>query len=118
MIQTRASILDILNETVPNSCPNIRQLVQCLKILQPRYYSIASSPLMDADRLDIAFTVVNYVPPKRTTRVHGVCTSWLEGLCQEFDRQRQQGIRVCIRGACDGASGGAAWRSSHDHAPP
>jgi len=91
VILRRESILDILNHTAPHSCPEVAHLVKCLRPLQPRYYSIASSPLHRSDYLDIAFTVVDYVPPKRTDRVRGVCTSWLEGLCLDFDQKQASG---------------------------
>eukprot|EP00667_Euglena_gracilis_P001932 EG_transcript_1932 len=88
----RATILDILRDLVPHSCPEVRHLVQCLKPLQPRYYSIASSPLQQTAELDIAFSVVDYVPPKAGQRVQGVCTSWLRSLCVEYDRQKASGV--------------------------
>ena len=57
-------------------------LFENLHHLQPRYYSIASSPLLNSNKCKIVFNIVDYnleIPKKR---MQGLCTSWLNDLVQ------------------------------------
>lgn len=50
----------------------------------PRYYSIASSPLANADQLTIALTVVEQlVGPNKIPR-RGLCSNWLDSISQSL----------------------------------
>lgn len=48
----------------------------------PRYYSIATSPLVDATKLSVAFTVVDHAIGEHGLRRRGLCTNWLAEICQ------------------------------------
>lgn len=66
-----------------SSCaPSLTDFLSCLALQQPRYYSIASSPLAGANRLSFAFSVVHYTcgDPKSLIQRYGVCTSYLESI--------------------------------------
>ena len=65
-------------KAIPSAKPTMDDLLKVLPPLSARYYSVASSPLVDPDKLSIAFSVVRYTVQERELR--GVCTSWLEGL--------------------------------------
>lgn len=65
------SLLRILRE-FPNCRVPIERLLEFLPPLQPRPYSIASSPLVSNNKIEIVFSVI-YVD----SNTKGVCTSWL-----------------------------------------
>jgi len=79
------------------AAPSAEDLARALPPLSARYYSVASSPLTNADRLAVAFSVVSYrtpvVAPFSSSSsnsnfqvapgprlLNGVCTSWLRTL--------------------------------------
>lgn len=72
------TLLDIL-ETFPNCHPPIDRLLDLLPAHQPRFYSIASSPLKRHGKIRFAFNVVQYITPKNTSR-QGIATPWLDTL--------------------------------------
>ena len=76
------TIVDLL-ERFPSARPPLALLLQLLPALSPRYYSIASSPLVLPSRVRIAFSVVSWTTPKGRKR-EGLCTNWLHRLCQEW----------------------------------
>jgi sulfite reductase alpha subunit-like flavoprotein len=57
------TIMDLL-EAYPSTQPPLALLLQMLPALSPRYYSIASSPLILPSRVRIAFSVVSWTTPK------------------------------------------------------
>ena len=65
------SLLSLLT-TFPSCKPPLAGLLDHLPPLQPRYYSITSSPLTHPTSIHIAYTIVE----------QGVCTPWLTQLCQ------------------------------------
>ena len=65
------SLLSLLT-TFPSCKPPLAGLLDHLPPLQPRYYSITSSPLTHSTSIHIAYTLVE----------QGVCTPWLTQLCQ------------------------------------
>ena len=82
---------------LPSCAPSLQTLLGVCSPMPPRYYSIASSPLVDRRRVAVAFSVVNYaVDPAQhgaeadhgydasaTSGIPraGLCTNWLERLC-------------------------------------
>lgn len=72
-------ILDAFPSCQPPPC----HLLDLLPPLQPRYYSIASSPSEHPTTIHAAFTVVDVHLPGTFARQHkGLATNWLERLCQ------------------------------------
>ncbi|CAG8478055.1 9783_t:CDS:2, partial [Ambispora leptoticha] len=74
------TLLDLLL-TFPSSRPPIERLLDVLPPHQPRYYSIANSPLVDPNNLHIAFNIVHYnTPDPFAVSKWGICTPWLDEL--------------------------------------
>jgi methionine synthase reductase len=72
------TLLDIL-ASFPNCHPPIERLLDLLPAHQPRFYSIASSPLKRHGKVRFAFNVVQYITPKNASR-QGIATPWLDTL--------------------------------------
>lgn len=73
--QENRNIVDVLEDS-PSCHPTIDHLMELLPRLQPRYYSISSSPKVCNNRIHITAVLVDYETP--TGRNHkGVATSWL-----------------------------------------
>ncbi|KAJ3188746.1 hypothetical protein HDU85_004460 [Gaertneriomyces sp. JEL0708] len=72
------TLLDILH-TFPACQPPLARLLENLPRLQPRYYSVATSPLANEKSLAFAFNITEYVTaePYRKS-VQGLCTTWLD----------------------------------------
>ncbi|XP_066909404.1 methionine synthase reductase isoform X2 [Halyomorpha halys] len=71
ILKQKTSIIDILQ--VFSSCrPPLSLLIEHIPRLQPRPYSIASSPLKDPNLLRVVFNVVHDIRNRR-----GVCSGWL-----------------------------------------
>ncbi|RLN91619.1 hypothetical protein BBJ28_00010786 [Nothophytophthora sp. Chile5] len=66
----------------PSCNPSLDHLLTLLPQLMPRYYSITTSPLVDATRLSVAFTVVDNAVGTHGLRRRGLCTNWLNDICQ------------------------------------
>jgi sulfite reductase (NADPH) flavoprotein alpha-component len=69
-----ADLLDLL-ESFPTARPPLSELISALDPLKPRLYSIASSPLYSAGRIDLAVAAVRY--EKRARRRTGVASTFL-----------------------------------------
>ncbi|KAG0198386.1 hypothetical protein BGX28_008192 [Mortierella sp. GBA30] len=74
------TFLDILH-TFPSVNVPLARVIETLPPLQPRYYSITSSPMAKNGhrRWSCAFNVVTYETPEGFQR-RGVCTPWLDNL--------------------------------------
>nr|CAI5867551.1 unnamed protein product [Callosobruchus analis] len=68
--QSGRTLLGLLN-TFPKSSPPLEVILEYSQPLQPRFFSISSSPL--SGRLKITFYVV-----ENADRTKGVCTGWLQ----------------------------------------
>ena len=77
------SVLDLL-AAFPSCKPPLAYLLDHLPALQPRYYSITSSPSVHPTSIHVAYTLVP----------GGVCTSWLMQLCQASGFLREDGFAV------------------------
>ncbi len=54
-------------------------LLTQLPKLQPRFYSISSSPKANYDEIHLTVGLVEYLPKSKTQSVHyGVCSKWLD----------------------------------------
>eukprot|EP01012_Entosiphon_sulcatum_P036178 TRINITY_DN4605_c0_g1_i1.p1 TRINITY_DN4605_c0_g1~~TRINITY_DN4605_c0_g1_i1.p1 ORF type:complete len:500 (-),score=63.06 TRINITY_DN4605_c0_g1_i1:450-1898(-) len=95
VVSPRLHILDILTEILPSCTPPVMKLIECLPALQPRYYSIASSPYTSTHQLDIAFSLVAYKAPKGKDR-QGICTTWLAGICERFVQEPQAELTIPV----------------------
>jgi len=74
---TERWISDVLDDTGASNNPNIngKKLICSLKDLQPRFYSIASSPSMDKDEIHLCVAAVRYEIRNRV--VGGVASTYL-----------------------------------------
>ncbi|KAG5459843.1 MAG: hypothetical protein BJ554DRAFT_8186 [Olpidium bornovanus] len=72
------SLLDILKLFPSVSLP-VERLLDVLPPLQPRYYSVASSPLADSHLVTFAFNVVRFFTPQPYDQERmGHATTWIE----------------------------------------
>ncbi|XP_062519826.1 methionine synthase reductase-like isoform X2 [Corticium candelabrum] len=76
------SFIDIL-DAFPSTMPSLNVVLEGLPRLQPRSYSVTSSPLALEDKVKFVFNVVG-LPAKRTEERKGVCTGWLDRLTKRF----------------------------------
>ncbi|GAB6019172.1 hypothetical protein CHUAL_000791 [Chamberlinius hualienensis] len=77
------SLLDVLLN-FPSCSPPVECLIEYLPPLQPRFYSAASSPLVNEDRLTFVFRLVEISAEdgRRYSRL-GICTGWFSKLFQK-----------------------------------
>ena len=59
--------------------PDLSLLLDLIPVMKPRYYSIASSPLMNPSSIQLCIVGVDWTTPKGVER-HGQCTHYLRGL--------------------------------------
>ncbi|KAJ8598082.1 hypothetical protein CTAYLR_005587 [Chrysophaeum taylorii] len=71
----RLRVFELLSQ-LPSCSPALNELLATLPRLSARYYSVASSPLVDPATLRFAFSVVRFEAGGRV--VDGVCTTWLD----------------------------------------
>lgn len=69
---------DILRR-FPSAKPSLDLLLDMIPIMKPRYYSIASSPLLNPSSIHLCIVGVDWTTPKGIER-HGQCTSYLRRL--------------------------------------
>ncbi|XP_065882526.1 methionine synthase reductase-like isoform X2 [Dysidea avara] len=81
-IEYHLDLLDVLN-AFPSCAPPLPRLIEFLPRLQPRYYSVASSPDTSPSHFDIVFNV-EHIPDRdwMSQQRHGLCTGWLAELAQ------------------------------------
>jgi sulfite reductase (NADPH) flavoprotein alpha-component len=81
-----AASLDVLAalQKFPGIRPDPEALIESLDPLQPRLYSISSSPKAHESKLSLTVDAVRYVVGDRTR--HGVCSTWLGGTIRPGDR--------------------------------
>lgn len=86
------------NEWVSSTCPNVVEvlekflsvgdvdaaaLISTLSVLQPRYYSISSSPSASPTEIHVTASLVRYHTKDGSDRIRrGMCTAYLEELKQ------------------------------------
>lgn len=77
-------LLEVL-KAFPSCKPTFERLLEHLPHLNPRPYSVSSSPLTDPSRLHFVFNVVEFPPIKdlRHNR-QGVCTGWLSRVTEDM----------------------------------
>ncbi|CAB4055578.1 POR [Lepeophtheirus salmonis] len=76
ILDSTRNIVHIL-EDFPSLKIDIHHLMELLPRLQPRFYSISSSPRISPDKIHITAVVVGY--QTRAGRINnGVCTTWLK----------------------------------------
>jgi len=68
-------------EEFPSLRPNASLLITQLPKLQPRFYSISSSPKVYNDDIHITLGVVEYQPEGKSVH-YGVCSKWLDELAE------------------------------------
>ena len=92
MEDQRLGIAEILH-LFPSCRPPLQCLTACLSSSVPRFYSIASSPLLHPDSIVVAFSLVRFtcgVPQKDSKELvskidrSGLCTSYLERILQPW----------------------------------
>ena len=82
----------------PSSTPSLPILLAALPPLQPRFYSLASSPLVDPNTMRVAFNIVEYQASapgakKCPTRL-GLATAWLEGIMNAFNDANDEAVKI------------------------
>lgn len=81
------TLLDILH-TFSTCTPPLARLLENLPRLQPRYYSVSSSPLIKPTSVSFAFNTVEYSTPAPYNKpVVGLCSTWLDGLTGKVTTQ-------------------------------
>ena len=70
----------------PGIRPDPEAFIESLDVLQPRVYSISSSPKANPGRVSLTVDAVHYEIDKRTR--HGVCSTFLAGRATVGDRLR------------------------------
>mmetsp|Transcript_55477 Transcript_55477/g.135929 ORF Transcript_55477/g.135929 Transcript_55477/m.135929 type:complete len:1940 (-) Transcript_55477:267-6086(-) len=58
--------------------PPLEQLMNMIPVMKPRSYSIASSPLMHPDEIQLCIVAVDWEVPEKGETRHGLCTSYLK----------------------------------------
>ncbi|XP_030892752.1 nitric oxide synthase, brain, partial [Leptonychotes weddellii] len=87
------TIVEVLEEFPSIQMPSTLLLTQ-LSLLQPRYYSISSSPDMYPDEVHLTVAVVSYRTRDGEGPIHhGVCSSWLNQI------QADEVVPCFVRGA-------------------
>ena len=88
----RADLADLLR-WFPSCSPDFAHLLQYLGgPVHPRFYSIASSPLLFPNHVHVAVTIVDYeTPPPGKIRRKGLCSSWLHKLCTRWWTSEEMG---------------------------
>ncbi|XP_016046155.1 nitric oxide synthase 1 [Erinaceus europaeus] len=87
------TIVEVLEEFPSVQMPATLLLTQ-LSLLQPRYYSISSSPDMYPDEVHLTVAVVSYHTRDGEGPIHnGVCSSWLNRI------QAEEVVPCFVRGA-------------------
>jgi len=71
-----------LLQTFHSCLPPVERLLELLPKLLPREYSVASSPLQDKNKMSFVFNVIE-LPDFHNNPRSGLCTKWLDGLCEE-----------------------------------
>lgn len=79
------SMLDVLN-WFPSCRIPVERLIEHLPRLQPRPYSVCSSPLKSVNKIQFVYNVLKLTMEQgRTYERKGLCTGWLESLSQTLD---------------------------------
>uniref|UniRef100_E1BKI3 Nitric oxide synthase 1 n=1 Tax=Bos taurus TaxID=9913 RepID=E1BKI3_BOVIN len=87
------TIVEVLEEFPSIQMPSTLLLTQ-LSLLQPRYYSISSSPDMYPDEVHLTVAIVSYRTRDGEGPIHhGVCSSWLNRI------QADEVVPCFVRGA-------------------
>ncbi|XP_067861791.1 nitric oxide synthase, brain [Heptranchias perlo] len=87
------TVVEVLDEFPSVQVPATLLLTQ-LPLLQPRYYSISSSPDMYTDEIHLTVAVVSYrTRDGEGSLHHGVCSSWLNSI------DRDEMVPCFVRGA-------------------
>uniref|UniRef100_A0A8C5XUT1 Nitric oxide synthase n=1 Tax=Microcebus murinus TaxID=30608 RepID=A0A8C5XUT1_MICMU len=87
------TIVEVLEEFPSIQMPATLLLTQ-LSLLQPRYYSISSSPDMYPDEVHLTVAIVSYRTRDGEGPIHhGVCSSWLNRI------QADEAVPCFVRGA-------------------
>jgi len=83
IVEEHTGLAELLLDRFPSSKPPFGHLLSVAAPLQPRYFSMANSPLAHPNIIRFAFSVVRYTTAKGKHR-EGLCTTWLEQLSQHF----------------------------------
>jgi len=83
IVEEHTGLAELLLDRFPSSKPPFGHLLSVAAPLQPRYFSMANSPLAHPNIIRFAFSVVRYTTAKGKRR-EGLCTTWLEQLSQHF----------------------------------
>ncbi|KAI8060825.1 hypothetical protein BC940DRAFT_311187 [Gongronella butleri] len=91
------TLLDILS-AFPSCTPPVSRLLDLLPAHQPRYYSVANSPISHPGRVRFVFNIVEYTSTTGVAR-QGVATPWLDkitGLVAAKGEQKNGSTQVAL----------------------
>ena len=83
VVANSVSLVDLLN-LFPSLRPTPDALKSSFVGVPPRFYSVTSTPLQDASKVTISFSVVDYSTPLTGLRKRGLATTTLENLSKQF----------------------------------
>ncbi|KAI9299074.1 riboflavin synthase domain-like protein [Neoconidiobolus thromboides FSU 785] len=84
------NLLEILN-IFPSCQPPLNRLLDITPAIQPRYYSVTTTPLNSPHKVEFIFNVVQYHTPTHNQLRHGLFTSFIDresDLVPEFSSKR------------------------------
>jgi len=79
------SLLDLLTR-FPSCNPPLDHLIDTLPGLKPRYYSVSNSPMVSPNKIEFAFTVVDFELPSTNKRFKGICSNELTEIGKQWIR--------------------------------
>jgi sulfite reductase alpha subunit-like flavoprotein len=79
IVDASASFFDICKK-FPSAKPPLEQLLTILPLTKPRLYSIASSPFLEPELLDLTIVINQWKAPGTGAIVTGACTKFIQSL--------------------------------------
>lgn len=83
------TLLEVLQD-FKSATPTLERLLEAAPLLQPRYFSLSSSPDAHTNRAHITAAVINFKTPSRRLK-KGLVTTWLAGLNPSCDSDTHAG---------------------------
>jgi len=77
MSEDMVNHVDVL-KAFPSARPPLDQLMNMIPVIKPRSYSIASSPLMHPDAIELCVVAVDWEVPSKAETRFGLCTSYMK----------------------------------------
>ncbi|XP_023211645.1 methionine synthase reductase-like, partial [Centruroides sculpturatus] len=98
VVQSHATLLDIL-EAFHSCLPPVEVVLENLPKLKPRFYSVASSPLLKPDQFNIVFNITEIEDGDKNMK--GVCTGWLSKITNHMYNKQSLAHSKVLAGRTD-----------------